>query len=164
MNLAYLHLILNHVPMIGLPVALAFLLYGMYSKNEASQRFALLMLVALSAMVIPVYLTGEPAEEVVEQIPGMVESVIESHEEAAELSLVLTLVAGFAAFVAIWFQKYAEIRRLLNWGVMGCVSVAIASLVYTANLGGKIRHTEFSTSIQSQTVNKTEAVKDTDND
>jgi NO-binding membrane sensor protein with MHYT domain len=164
MNFAYLHLILNHIPMIGLPVALVFLLYGMYVKNVPSQRFALMIMVVLAAMVVPVYLTGEPAEEVVEHLPGVVESFIESHEEAAELSLVLTLVAGFAAFAALWFQNDAERRRWLNRGVLGCAIVAIASLVYTANLGGKIRHVEFNPSAHNQTENKMEAVKDTDND
>jgi uncharacterized membrane protein len=164
MNFAYLHLVLNHIPMIGLPVALAFLLYGIYCKNQSSQRFSLLMLVALAAMVIPVYLTGEPAEEVVEHLPGVVESVIESHEEAAELSLVLTLITGLAAFGALWFQKDVQKSRALNLAVVACACVAVASLVYTANLGGKIRHTEFSSSVSSQTLDSPKAEKETDND
>lgn len=164
MNLAYLHLILNHIPMIGMPVALTFLLYGIYSKNQSAQRFSLFVLIALAALVVPVYLTGEPAEEVVEHLPGVVESVIESHEEAAEVSLVLTLIAGFAAFVAIWFQRDVRKSRLLNLGVVGCACLAVASLVYTANLGGKIRHSEFSSSVSSQTVDSPQKEKETDND
>ena len=164
MNLAYMHLILNHIPMIGMPVALIFLLYGFYFKNPSSQRFSLFVLIALSALVVPVYLTGEPAEEVVEHLPGVVESVIESHEEAAEVSLVLTLITGLTAFVALWFHKDERKSRALNLAVVACASVAVASLVYTANLGGKIRHTEFSSSVSNQAVDSPQKEKETDND
>jgi hypothetical protein len=142
MNLAHLHLILNHIPVIGIPVALMFLVYGLYVKNQSSQRFALLVLIGLAAMVLPVYLTGEPAEEVVEHLPGVVESLIESHEDAAMFSLVLTLITGAAAFVALWFQKNPIKGHLFNLVVVGVASLAVLSLLYTANLGGKIRHTE----------------------
>jgi predicted RND superfamily exporter protein len=93
-------------------------------------------------MVLPVYLTGEPAEEVVEHLPGVAESFIESHEDAAKFSLILTLATGALAFVALWFQKSESRRRLVNFGVMGLATVAFLSLAYTANLGGKIRHSE----------------------
>ncbi|MCC7441549.1 MAG: hypothetical protein IT285_07950 [Bdellovibrionales bacterium] len=44
MTFAYLHLLLNHVPIIGLPVALVFLIHGLRTGNERSRRFALLVL------------------------------------------------------------------------------------------------------------------------
>ncbi len=142
MNFAHLHLIINHIPLIGIPVALLFLLYGIWTKNAPTQRFSLYVLVGLAAMVLPVYLTGEPAEDVVEHLPGVVESFIESHEEAAEVSLVLTLATGCLALLALWFQKNEMKRQRLNPIVIGTAAIALISLAYTANLGGKIRHTE----------------------
>lgn len=142
MNFAHLHLIMNHIPFIGIPVALSFLAHGLWTKNAPTQRFSLLVLFGLAAMVLPVYLTGEPAEEVVEHLPGVAESFIEAHEDAAKFSLILTLATGALAFVALWFQKNESRRRLLNLGVMGIATLALLSLAYTANLGGKIRHTE----------------------
>ncbi len=142
MNFAHLHLVMNHIPVIGIPVALIFLACGMYFKNIPTQKFALIVLVCLSAMVLPVYLTGEPAEEVVEHLPGVVESFIESHEDAAKFSLILTLLTGASAFLALWFQNNQSKRRLINLSVMAIASIALLSLLYTANLGGKIRHTE----------------------
>lgn len=142
MNFAHLHLIMNHIPLIGIPVALSFLAHGLWTKNASTQRFSLLVLFGLAAMVLPVYLTGEPAEEVVEHLPGVAESFIESHEDAAKFSLILTLATGAFAFIALWFQKNESRGRLLNFGVMGIATLALLSLAYTANLGGKIRHTE----------------------
>ena len=164
MNLAHVHLILNHIPVIGIPVALAFLAYGIYVKNQPSQRFALLVLFGLAAMVLPVYFTGEPAEEVVEHLPGVAESFIEAHEDAAMFSLVLTLITGVAAFVALWFQKDPKKSRLRNFGVMGIASLAVLSLLYTANLGGKVRHTELRSSSAIQNGAEVKTEKEEDND
>lgn len=166
MNLAHIHLILNHVPVIGIPVALAFLVYGIYVKNQQSQRFALLVLIGLASVVLPVYLTGEPAEEVVEHLPGVAESFIEAHEDAASFSLVLTLLAGAAAGIALWFQKDLQKSRLLNFGVIIIASLAVLSLLYTANLGGKVRHTELRSvaAIQSGADRVGETEKEKDND
>lgn len=164
MNLAHIHLILNHIPVVGIPVALVFLVYGICGKNQSSQRFALLVLIGLAAMVLPVYFTGEPAEEVVEHLPGVVESFIEAHEEAAMFSLVLTLITGAAAFIALWFQKDQVKSRLANLGVVGFASLAIVSLLYTANLGGKVRHTELRSGATIQTGTDVEGEKENDND
>lgn len=134
MNFAHLHLLINHIPLIGIPIALAFLGYGLRTKNASAQRFSLLILIGLTAMVLPVYLTGEPAEEVVEHLPGVVESFIESHEDAAKFSLILTLATGAAAFLALWFQRIESQWRLINFGVMGLAIISLLSLAYTANL------------------------------
>jgi len=164
MNLAHVHLMLNHIPIVGIPIALAFLVYGIYAKNQPSQRFALLVLFGLAVMVLPVYFTGEPAEEVVEHLPGVAESFIEAHEDAAMFSLVLTLITGAAAFIALWFQRDQKKSRLMNFGVMGAACLAVASLLYTANLGGKVRHTEFSSGVAIQSGADVNAEKDEDND
>lgn len=164
MNLAHLHLVLNHVPVLGIPVALVFLAYGINAKNQSSQRFALFVLIGLATMVLPVYFTGEPAEEVVEHLPGVAESFIEAHEDAAMFSLVLTLIAGTSAFAALWFQKDPNKSRLLNFGVLGIASLAVVSLLYTANLGGKVRHTELRSSVAAKPAADVEGEKENDND
>ncbi len=164
MNLAHIHLILNHIPVVGIPVAIAFLAYGIYLKNLPSQRFSLFVLMGLALMVLPVYLTGEPAEEVIEHLPGVTESFIEAHEDAAMFSLVLTLIAGTAAFIALWFQKDPRKCRLVNIGVMGFASLAVLSLLYTANLGGKVRHTELRSGGVVETGVEVEGQKEKDND
>lgn len=142
MNFAHVHLLLNHIPIVGIPLALVFLIYGICLKHQPSKRFALLVLVFLALMVLPVYLTGEPAEEVVEHLPGVTESFIEPHEDMAVISLILTLTAGATACLAIWFQKDQKKSRLLNLAVTAIATLAALSLLYTANLGGKVRHTE----------------------
>lgn len=166
MNLAHLHLILNHIPVIGIPTALVFLVYGIYVKHQPLQRFALLVLVALAAVVLPVYFTGEPAEEIVEHLPGVAESFIEAHEDAALFSLIITLITGAAAVIALWFQNDPKKSRWMNFGVMAVACLAVLSLLYTANLGGKVRHTELRASgdMPANGEMKGETEKEKDND
>ena len=45
------------------------------------------------------FLTGEPAEEVVGHLPGISEQAIEEHEEAAEVAAIVT---GFAGLLGLW--------------------------------------------------------------
>jgi hypothetical protein len=142
MNIAYIHLILNHIPVIGIPIALLFLAYGLWTKNLPTQRFSLLVLSGLALVVLPVYLTGEPAEKMIEHMPGFAERFIEPHESAAEVSLILTLLTGALAFIAFWIQKSERWRLRINLIVTALAFVALSSLVYTANLGGRVRHTE----------------------
>ncbi len=68
-----LHLILNHISLIGIPVALAFLGIGYLKKNDLLQKTALLILILVSLMIIPTYLTGDMAEEALETTPAFSE-------------------------------------------------------------------------------------------
>lgn len=142
MNLTNLHLILNHVTIVGVPIAAVFLLHGLLKGNISSRRFALMILVVVSAVVVPVFLTGEPAEESVEHLPGVVESMIESHEDAGKVSMIITIILGVASFVALFFQRDEHKGRTPAFVALVLALIATASLTYTGSLGGKIRHTE----------------------
>lgn len=165
MNLAHIHLLINHIPLIGLPVAITFFGYGLWTKNSPMQRLSLFIITCLAIIVLPVFFTGEPADELVEHLPGVGESFIESHEGAAKFSLALTLLAGLFSIAALWFHK-KSFRRQLNIGVLIISIIAVLSLAYTANLGGKIRHTEVraNTSIDSGSKAGTGVEKDDDDD
>jgi hypothetical protein len=143
MNLAHLHLLTNHLPIIGIPFALILLIHGFWKGNLATQKFSLLAMVLFSLMVLPVYFTGDPAEDAVENIPGVQKRMIHDHEESGEVSMVLTLVTGGAALVSLaLLQKKSRIPKQAVWSVMALAVISSASLAYTGSLGGVIRHTE----------------------
>lgn len=102
MNFAYLHLVLNHIPISGIPVALVFLVFGLRTNNRGMERLALLVLAVLAIVTAPVFLTGESAEEIMENQPGISELIVESHEDVAKVSLILTFLTGALA-AASWF-------------------------------------------------------------
>ncbi len=143
MDPLHLHLLLNHFPVIGTIVGIALLLLGFVSKSDAIKRASLAVFFVLALLTIPVYLTGEPAEERVEKSAGVSKALIEEHEDAALPALIAMEVTGFIALVGLFISfrvsKYANasfaaalILSLLTFGLMA----------RTANLGGQIQHPE----------------------
>lgn len=142
MNAAHLHLVLNHLPVIGIPLAGVFLFHSAVTRNGAALRFAFIVMIAASASTLPAFFTGEPAEEIIEHLPGVAESFIEKHEDAGKVSLILSVASGAAAITALWFGRSEARARLALKAALALAILATISLAYTANLGGKIRHTE----------------------
>ena len=107
----------------------------------------------MALVAIPVFLTGEPAEESVEKINGVSENMISLHEEAAEIGIWLMGITGIISLVALYMackkQKQANIVFLI---AVSLLAVSFASMARTGYLGGQIRHTEISngTSIGNQ--------------
>jgi len=119
-----------------------FLGYSLYKKSEQFKRFSLLMIMLTSVSVLPVFLTGEPAEEVIEKLPGVSKSVVHEHEEFAEIAFVLTLLVSISSLlVLLTYSKPVTAKYGIPLVLIVSV-IAISALGYTANLGGKIRHTE----------------------
>jgi len=71
MNLAHLHLVLNHLPVLGTGFGLALLIFGLWRRSDELKKTALGVLVLVALAAVPVYLTGEPAEELVQAVPGV---------------------------------------------------------------------------------------------
>ena len=67
MDTAYLHIVLNHLPIIGIPFGLGLLLLGILARNDSIKRAALFSFVILGVLTIPVYLTGQGGEDFVEE-------------------------------------------------------------------------------------------------
>jgi len=83
MNPAHLHLIFNHVPIVGSFFALVLLGVGLLRRNETLTRAGLVAVLAAAIMCIPAQLTGEGAEEVIEDRLNISHHLIHEHEEAA---------------------------------------------------------------------------------
>jgi len=142
MNGAHAHLLLNHIPVVGAFFALALLGVAAWQRTTASLRLALgaLLFVALSA--IPTYLTGEPAEEIVEELPAVSRKQVHEHEEAAELALIAVEVAGAVALAGLLWTRGGRRPKWLLPAALVLGAVALVLLARAANLGGHIRHPE----------------------
>lgn len=143
MTPTHLHLILTHVPILGVLFGTLLLGWALLRRSDELQRLALVLFVLAGLMIVPVYQTGEPAEETVEHLPGVAEAAIERHEEAAETSLVVTEILAFASLGVLIFRRRAgALGTGLVVGVLLLAVAASASLAWTGSLGGQIRHTE----------------------
>jgi predicted permease len=89
-----------------------------------------------------VFLTGEPAQDAVEKLPGISERVIDRHEDAARIATIVTAAIGALALGALAvYRRRALPRSVAVFALVGAVG-ATAFMGYAANLGGQIRHTE----------------------
>lgn len=143
MNAAHLHLALNHVPVLGTLFGLILLLTATAARSGPLKRASLVVFVAAAVFAIPVYVTGEPAEEIVEQLVGGSEGSMKRHEAAAKVALVSALFLGALAAVALALsRRSSRIPRMLA-SVLIVLSLIVGGIMtWTASLGGQIRHTE----------------------
>ena len=146
MNPAHLHLILNHIPVVGIPIGVAVLIYGLLRRTEEVKRVALLAFIVIAIITVPTYLAGEAAEDMVEDLAGVDDDIIHVHEAAATVGLVGTSILGLLSAGAL--ASSLIVGRVIAPLI---VLVLIASLGVSgwlgrvANLGGQIRHTELRT-------------------
>ena len=143
MNWAHIHLLLNHIPVMGILFGVILLLIGMVKKHETIKVLSLQFFVFLAVLSVPAYLTGEPAEGVVRSLPGVTKEIVERHDEAATLAFVGIIVLGALALLGLILQY--RTKSLSAWIVTLALILSLADagwLAWTANLGGQIRHTE----------------------
>jgi hypothetical protein len=143
MNAAYFHIASVHLPVILTPLGALLLVVAHMRHSATVARVALGILVAAALFAIPVFLLGEPAEEIVEHLPGISEELIEAHEEAAEVGLWVSIASGLISLITwrlIAIGAFLE-RAFLTLTFL-TATVASVALGYTAHQGGKIRHPE----------------------
>jgi len=151
-NPAHIHLALNHVPVLGVLFGTILLAMGLWRRNDTIRRTSLVVLLFTGAAAGAVYLTGEPAEELIENAAGVSEKRIERHEDAAAVATSGAALLGVAALVLLWRARRTGLMssRLLV-AIFGLALLTTVLMAWTANLGGQIRHSEITTAGQTST-------------
>lgn len=143
MSAQHLHLLLTHVPVMAVLFSLPLIAFGIWRRNNTLIRTALVGFVLAALVTIPVFLTGEGAEEAVEHLPGVTEFYIEQHEESAERTLWLVEALGLGSLVLLVFSiRGKELQLSVTGGLLLLGILTAVSIGQTANLGGQVRHTE----------------------
>lgn len=143
MDSVYWHLALSHVPILGVVFGTAVLAVALMKKSEDVKKAALALFVVSAATAIPVYLSGEGAEESVSGLPGVLASFMESHEETAAGAVLGTAILGvFSLGLLAYFRAPKKLPSRLLAVILLLALVDCGLLARTANLGGKIRHSE----------------------
>lgn len=142
MNAAELHLALNHVPILGTLFGFLLLLYGRGRGGEPVVRAALWTLGLAGAAAVGVYFTGEPAEHLVEELARTSETALEAHEEMALWAAIGGGVLGSVALFGVLLYRSVSVPRRFANGVAVLSLGVVGVLLYTAFLGGRVRHPE----------------------
>ena len=143
MNAAYVHLTLNHVPILGVMFALPLLGFGLLRRNATLLRAGWITLVALALVAPAVYLSGEGAEEIVEDQPGVSRDAIEEHEEIALFGLIGVEMVGLAALAGLLLSRRAAgVPAGLPAGSFVLALAVSGLMALVAYRGGMIKHPE----------------------
>ncbi len=143
MNWAHVHLIINHVPVLGVLGGILLLGYAMVRKSAEVLMLSFVLFTLVAAATILVFIAGEGAQDVVKNLPGVTEEYIGRHEEVASVALLMTETLGLFCIAGLFLlRRRGAIPRWLVIVVL-VTSLIDASVVgLTAYLGGQIRHTE----------------------
>lgn len=145
MNETHIHLLINHLPIVGSILGGLVLGYAIWTKNVQTSIAAYNVLILSSVGAIIAYTTGEGAEEAIENIQGISKNALDEHEDFAIVSLYGLIATGFSALVGLFTAwKKSPLARVMTIVTL-CISLIAFGLVgRTGYLGGQIRHTELS--------------------
>jgi uncharacterized membrane protein len=140
-NYAHLHLLLNHIPVIGSIIAIGLFLMSFFGKNEDLRRSSYILFATVALFTIPTFMTGFAAVGMVKG-PG-VDDLVRRHQGSALLSIWFMMILGTLALIGLWQSQTT--KHPPRWNV---IAVLIFSLMTvglisrTSNTGGDIRHPE----------------------
>lgn len=142
MNQAHLHMVFNHFPIIGLFFGIGILAYGIIKKQTILVNTAYVIFIVCMIMGKATMMTGEGAEEIVEEL-GISHDIIHEHEEMAETFMKLLYALGILSILGLVanLKKHAK-ASIVSYVVL---ILAIGSAILSKNVGtsgGEIRHTE----------------------
>jgi hypothetical protein len=143
MNAPHLHLILNHVPTIGIAIALGLLLLSLLRRQEALRRVSLEVFYVLALLTLPAYLSGVATGLQLENLPDVSVEAIHKHHDGAVVGFGLMLMTGLASWLGLWQWRRTSRPSGLNTGIVLVLALlTLTTMAGTATMGGEIRHPE----------------------
>lgn len=141
----FVHVAINHFPIVGLAVAAVSLLIAVIARNRGGTLIGLALVAVLALSVWPVSEFGEEgADRVIAMADNDGQAYLHYHEALAERwSFLFYVTAGIAA---LGFGLNWKWPKTLNPISIAALVLALASLtagLFIAHTGGEIRHREF---------------------
>ena len=143
MNLAHVHLLLNHFPTIGMIVGLGVFVVGLAANSDDLKRTSLGVFFFIALLSIPTFATGTAAHLALEHTPGVSSAMIDAHETAAFEALWFMELTGALGWLGLW--QYRRLSRVPQGTLTAVLLVGLVSfglMSRAALMGGEIRHPE----------------------
>ena len=144
----YVHVALNHFPLVGLFVALLAVAAALVMRNRPATLVSLGLLALMALSAWPVYSYGEAGyDRVLSMSDDAGQAFLKHHAHLAERWVFLYYLTAAVAAVGIGLSW--KWPRLLNVTSILSLLLALASLtagIFIAHAGGEIRHREFRSS------------------
>jgi|SRR5436190_15963148 len=144
MNWPYLHILINHFPIVLTIVGSAALLLALIVRQRIVWVYALATLTLAGLSIYPVFFTGDRAADATEHTWYIVRSAVEEHDQSAGFALPAVLLMGAVSAYAWWRMVRREVTGLPPVWLRAVVSLlavfGLSVVIRTAYLGGKIVH------------------------
>jgi uncharacterized membrane protein len=151
MNLAHVHLLLNHFPTVGMIIGLGLFAVGLLSKSNDLKRASLVIFLGLALLTIPTYMSGNAAQDAIcmgdPKAPcsdaAVSKAAIQTHEGAALVAFAVMQLVGAFSWLGLWQYRRASRMPAVTLSIILLLSLATLALMTRAALiGGEIRHPE----------------------
>ncbi len=142
MSGAHLHLLVNHLPVIGMVGSTILLAWGLFTRSSDVRRVALVALLLTGLSAPAAFYTGEPAEDSVKHMPGVEMKRIDEHEDAAKWGLAVAVLGGVIALGGLVATRGKDVPRGLVATAFVVALFGVTVFTRVANLGGEIHHPE----------------------
>ena len=157
MNQTYLHLIFSHLPIFGSILGGLVLAHALWTKSNQTKIAAYYLLIISSIGAGVSYLTGEGAEETIENLQVVSESIIEKHEDFALYALIGLIILGLSSLVGLFVTlKKHSLTRVVAIFTLVLSLISFGLVARTGYLGGQIRHSEIRSGVNGQIDNSSE--------
>jgi uncharacterized membrane protein len=143
MDWVQVHLALNHVPVVGIPLLVMVLIVGWWRKSHELISLALWSLLFMAAAAIAIKFTGDFAAEQSGLRLTTAQKFVTRHEEAGDQVTTAVFVLGLLVALVLWLGRRG--RPLSRWTLILVVSMGLVTcLLYarSAHTGGQISHPE----------------------
>jgi uncharacterized membrane protein len=143
MNQTHIHLLITHLPIFGSILGAFVLAHALWTKSNQTKiaAYNLFIIAAIGAGIA--YLTGEAAEETVENIQGIAKNMIDEHEDFAVFALISLIILGLTSIAGLFLTiRKSSFTRTTAFGILFISLISFALVARTGYLGGQIRHTE----------------------
>jgi uncharacterized membrane protein len=143
MNFAYIHLLLNHIPVVGSIIGFGLFLLSFFGKNDDLRRGSLIVFATMALVAIPAFASGKGAQLMLQGKPGISDDFMQRHEGAAMLALWFVEATGALALAGLW--QFHRRARMARWNVAAVLIfslLAVGLMARTGNTGGEISHVE----------------------
>jgi len=152
MNLAHLHLLINHFPTIGTILGLGLFIVSLAGESDDLKRASLAIFFVIALLSLPTYMSGNAAEQAIKGRDGVSAALMETHRDAALPALVFMEITGLVAWLGLW--QFRRASRPARWNVAAVLFLSIVTvglMAKAADIGGEIRHPEIGSGLETTT-------------
>jgi YVTN family beta-propeller protein len=143
MNIIEIHLILNHIPILGVAFVSVYLLIAIIFKNTFMQKVSLWILLCVALLTIAVYLSGLGAETPVKSLPNVSKAYLQLHEKVARISsMTIWAIGGITLLGLVLLRGREQLFKYLVRGILVMTLLSTGLFILTGYLGGQITHSE----------------------